>query len=131
MINRVNRIYSASCHCGAVRFKLRSDEITSGCRCNCSMCIRKGAVMSAAYYAPADIEALEGTASLRRYRFGDEHVNHFFCSTCGICPFHTVASLPPTYEGPAKVGDYRINLGCLHELDATAIDVELIDGRSF
>jgi hypothetical protein len=32
------RTYQASCHCGAVRFRFRSDEITKGCRCNCSIC---------------------------------------------------------------------------------------------
>lgn len=125
------RTYSGSCHCGAVRFKLRSEEITAGRRCNCSFCIRKGSVMSAAYYAPEELEGLEGMASLRCYRFGDEHVNHWFCERCGIGPFHTIAGLPEDYDGPAKPGYYRINLGCVHELDATALEIELIDGRSF
>jgi hypothetical protein len=38
--------------------------------------------------------------------------------------------VPPGYEGPAKVGDYRVNLGCVHDLDALALPIEVIDGRS-
>ena len=38
--------YKASCHCGRVRFSLRSPEIKTGVRCICSVCVRRGAVLS-------------------------------------------------------------------------------------
>src|SRR5258708_39870218 len=38
--------YHARCHCGRVRFSFRSPEITAGKRCNCSLCVRRGAVLS-------------------------------------------------------------------------------------
>jgi hypothetical protein len=122
--------YSASCHCGAVRFRFESDEITSGCRCNCSICIRKGTVMSSEYIPPDAFE-LAGEESLAVYQFGDKDVYHYFCKTCGICPFNGVASLPPTYRGRARVGDRRVNLGCIDGLDPLALEIQLIDGRSF
>jgi hypothetical protein len=124
------KTYSASCHCGSVRFKFVSEEITTGRRCNCSICVRKGVVMSARYLRPSDVE-VEGIECLTLYQFGDKDVNHYFCRTCGISPFNTVASVPPTYEGPAKPGDYRLNLGCVHDLEVLALDIEVIDGRSF
>jgi hypothetical protein len=123
-------IYHASCHCGSVRFQFESEEITSGRRCNCSICIRKGIVMSPGYYPPEAVQ-LEGESFLTVYQFGDKCVNHAFCRTCGISPFSTVASVPPDYTGRAKPGYYRVNLGCVQELDVFALDIEIIDGRSF
>jgi hypothetical protein len=125
------KTYSGSCHCGAVRFRFRSnDEITSGCRCNCSICIRKGIVMSSEYIPPDAFE-LERNESLTVYQFGDQDVYHYFCKTCGICPFNEVANLPATYEGRATVGGRRVNLGCIDGLDPLALRIEIIDGRSF
>jgi hypothetical protein len=124
------RTYTGSCHCGAVRFTFDSEEITSGCRCNCSICIRKGIVMSSKYISP-DAFAVEGAESLAIYQFGDHSVYHYFCKTCGISPFNGVASLPESYQGRAKVGDRRVNLGCIHDLEPLALEIEIIDGRSF
>jgi hypothetical protein len=116
------RVYRGSCHCGAIRFSFRSDEITTGCRCNCSICIRKGATMSSRYYTPEEMISVEGLDSLTLYQFGDHAVNHWFCRVCGIYPFH---------DGPARPGHYRVNLGCVEGVDPLALDVTLIDGRSF
>lgn len=124
------KVYTGSCHCGTVRFRFRSEEITSGRRCNCSICIRKGAVMSARYYRPEEFEEVVGAESLSVYRFGDKDVDHCFCQICGIFPFNVVASLPTDYAGPARVGDRRVNLGCVHDLDALTLSIGIIDGRS-
>ena len=123
------RSYSASCHCGAVRFTFTGEEITSGRRCNCSICIRKGAVMSSNYFHSSDVE-VEGTDRLSVYQFGDKAMNHFFCRTCGVSPFSTVASVPPDYPGPARAGDYRLNLGCVHDLDVLSLDIQVINGKA-
>jgi hypothetical protein len=122
--------YRASCHCGAVRFQFRSEKITKGCRCNCSICIRKGIVMTAGYLPPEDVEEFGERSSLSLYRFGDRDMNHHFCRTCGICPFVTVASVPPGYAGSARPGCYRVNLGCVENLDALGLEIEVLDGRS-
>jgi len=124
------RTYCGSCHCGAVRFRFKSDTITSGCRCNCSICIRKGIVMSSDYIPPHAFE-LERSDSLAVYQFGDKDVCHYFCTTCGISPFTGVASLPESYEGPAKIGDRRVNLGCVEGLNPLELEITVLDGRSF
>ena len=41
--------YKARCHCGRVRFSFRYREIRTGARCDCSLCLRRGAVLSPAY----------------------------------------------------------------------------------
>ncbi len=117
-----SQTYRGSCHCGAVRFIFASEEITTGLRCNCSICIRKGAIMSARYIPREDFSELVGLDVLSCYRFGDGVVNHYFCRTCGIYPFH---------DSTVKPGAYRVNLGCVDGLDPLALDVDVIDGRSF
>jgi hypothetical protein len=86
--------------------------------------------MSSKYFRRDEVE-VEGSEHLAAYRFGDKDVNHHFCRTCGIAPFSTVASVPPEYKGPAKPGDYRVNLGCVHDLDVLALEIDVVDGRSF
>jgi hypothetical protein len=113
-----------------VRFSFTSDEITAGRRCNCSICIRKGIVMSPEYISPEAFE-VSGAESLAVYQFGDKDVCHYFCKTCGIAPFNEVAGLPDGYQGRAKVGDRRVNLGCIDGLNALELEITVIDGRSF
>ena len=124
------KTYSGRCHCGAVRFRFESEEISSGLRCNCSICIRRGSVMSPEYI-PADAFDVEGKESLTLYQFGDKDMHHYFCKTCGISPFSSVANVPAGYEGRAKVGDRRVNLGCIEGLDPLTLPIRIIDGRSF
>ena len=123
--------YSGSCHCGAVRFRFKSEAITTGCRCNCSICIRRGIVMSSSYITPDDFDLLQGNDALSIYQFGDRALNHYFCKACGIHPFNEVTRVPPTYEGPARPGYRRVNLGCIDGLDPFALQIDIIDGRSF
>ena len=85
--------------------------------------------MSSNYFRPSDVE-VEGEEHLAPYQFGDKDVNHFFCRTCGIFPFNTVASVPAGYQGPARPGDYRVNLGCVHDLDVLSLDIEVINGKA-
>ena len=117
----MNRSYVGHCHCGAVRFRFRSEEITRGIRCNCSICVRRGAVMSPEWVPPEDVELVEGKEALTLYRFGDLMVNHYFCRTCGICPFSEVIERP---------GKLRFNLGCVEGLDPYSLEIRLLDGRS-
>jgi len=44
--------YQGSCHCGAVRFSYEGEPIERGLRCNCSICARKGAMMTAEVIPP-------------------------------------------------------------------------------
>lgn len=115
------RTYHGSCHCGAVKFSFTSEPITKGCRCNCSICRRRGCVMSDVYLTPETM-AVEGKESLALYQFGDRDMNHYVCRTCGIFPF-----ADPT----AKPGHYRVNLGCVDGIDPLALEIRMIDGASY
>jgi hypothetical protein len=95
------------------------------------MCIRKGAVMTTNYIPPEDFEDLGGRESMTVYQFGDRCLDHCFCATCGVAPFSAVVSLPAGYNGPARPGYYRVNLGCVHDLDVYSLEISVIDGKSF
>ena len=125
------RTYVGHCHCGAVRFQFTSQPISTGCTCNCSICIRTGGIWSTSYYTPDEVELVSGHESLGSYMFGDRDVDHLFCKTCGVSPFNVIAGVPADYAGPARPGDYRVNLGCVDELVHEALEVSRIDGRSF
>jgi len=117
------RSYEGQCHCKAIRFRFRSEDITEGRRCNCSICVRKGAVMSARYYQPNEFELIAGQDQLSNYRWGDKMVNHYFCKRCGVYPFHDGTG---EYEGR-----YRVNLGCVDGVDVFTLPKKVIDGQSF
>jgi hypothetical protein len=87
--------------------------------------------MSASYVRAEDMGPVEGRDGLAQYEFGDRDLKYYFCRRCGIHPFSIVASAPPDYEGPARPGDYRVNLGCVHDLDALDLAIHVVDGRSF
>jgi hypothetical protein len=112
--------YQGSCHCGAVKFSYEGEPISKGLRCNCSLCSRRGALMSSEVIAPDrfHIDAQEGALGL--YQFGAKTARHYFCKHCGIYPFHVTARMPD---------HYRVNLACLEGIDIFALPVEVFDGK--
>lgn len=110
--------FAGSCHCGAVRFEFDAEPITAGVRCNCSLCARRGALMSASWLEDL---AITGREALTLYLWGDRMVNHYFCRTCGVFPFSQIIAEP---------GRFRVNLGCVDGVDLDALSVRLIDGKS-
>ena len=113
--------YHGSCHCQSVQFSFSCEPITKGCQCNCSICRRKGAVMSAQYFDDC-FRLIQGAENLKNYQFGDHAVNHYFCKNCGIYPFHEVVDTP---------GLYRVNLRCVEEVNLSTLEITHIDGASF
>jgi hypothetical protein len=112
--------YKGQCHCGAVTFEVESEKpIETGLRCNCSICVRKGAVMSSDVY-PEDALNIEAGDSLGMYQLGDKTAKHYFCKKCGIYPFHETARFP---------GKLRVNLGCFDELEPLKLEVGVFDGK--
>ena len=114
--------YKARCHCGRVRFSFKSSEIKTGCRCDCSLCLRRGAVLSSAYIPAADFTPHHNLNDLGVYLWNEKVLSNYFCKACGIF----------TYIGDgenAKDG-YRVNLGCVEGLDPLALDISIINGKS-
>lgn len=112
--------YQGSCHCGAVKFSFESDPITKGLRCNCSLCSRKGAMMSPEVIAPDKIIIDAQQDMLGLYQFGARTAKHYFCKSCGIYTFHVTARVPD---------HYRVNLGCVEGVDPFALEAEVFDGK--
>jgi len=112
--------YVGRCHCGSVKFAFDSEPIMSGLRCNCSICVRKGAVMSPDVIAREALEIEVRNDALAIYQFGDKTAKHYFCKQCGIYPFHETARFP---------GKLRVNLGCIDALDPLGMEVSLFDGK--
>lgn len=112
-------LYKGSCHCGAVRYKVEM-EIESVLSCNCSICIRKGALL--AFTPAANFTLEQGDASLTNYQFGSKTIHHLFCTVCGIASF-AKGKLPDGTEMRA------INVRCLEDVDLDAIPVQKYDGK--
>jgi hypothetical protein len=85
------------------------------------MCKRKGAVMSEFTLAPEEVEIVTKDDALALYQFDTKVAKHYFCRHCGIYPFHM------TFRKP---GHYRVNLGCIDEVDTDALEVDLFDGKN-
>ena len=94
-----------SCHCKAVLAEINIEKIEKVLRCNCSLCKRKGAVMS--LVKNENFKIIKGTDKLNLYQFHTEVAKHFFCSICGIYTHHNPRS------APAMTG---FNLGCVDEV---------------
>ena len=112
--------YQGSCHCGAIKFSFESGPIAKGLRCNCSMCSRKGAMMSPDVIAPDKFVIDAQQDMLGLYQFGAGTAKHYFCKGCGIYTFHVTARVPD---------HYRVNLGCVEGVDPFALEAEVFDGK--
>lgn len=113
--------FKGSCHCGNVTFSFEQEKIDAGLRCNCSICRRKGAVMSTFTLAPDEIEIKVADGLLGLYKFDNKVAKHYFCQTCGIYPFHETFRMP---------GYYRVNLGCVDDVDIFSLAIDVFDGKS-
>jgi hypothetical protein len=108
--------HQGSCHCGAVRFEIKTDfpELTT---CDCSICRRKNALMVKVH--ESEFRLLTGQDSLSQYQFHTRAAKHYFCKVCGIYPFHRKRVTPD---------HYGVNVFCLENFDPTGIPVRATVG---
>jgi hypothetical protein len=116
--HRPMRTYVGTCHCGAVRFEIDTDfpELTM---CDCSMCRRRNALMVKVH--ESRFRLIEGESALTEYRFHTRTARHFFCTVCGIYPFHR-KRVTPDFLG--------VNVHCLHDVDLAGIPMRQAVGAS-
>ncbi|VVE75555.1 GFA family protein [Pandoraea sputorum] len=107
-----------SCHCGAVRFEVVT-PVEPAARCNCSLCRRKGALMTPPF-PEANLRILSGQDDLTLYQFNTRLAKHYFCKHCGIYPFHETRMMP---------GMWRANIGCLDGVDPYALEYTVANGQ--
>jgi hypothetical protein len=114
--------YHASCHCGRVRFSFRCEPITSGVRCDCSLCVRRAAILSARYIPAADFTPHAEAEDLLVYQWNERVLHNYSCRHCGIFTY--------IGDGENNRDGYRVNLGCVEGLDSLALTLRFIDGKS-
>ena len=107
---------AGSCHCGAVAFQVDA-EIVELTTCDCSLCVKKNAVMAKVHESALTITAGEDLLSL--YQWNSGRARHYFCSRCGIYTFHRKRAAPD---------HYGVNVFCLDGFDASAIPVRETEG---
>ncbi|ASW01345.1 GFA family protein [Paraburkholderia aromaticivorans] len=109
-------LLQGSCHCGTVRFEVRTPIVPAG-RCNCSLCRRKGALMTPLFPA-SQLKILSGEDALTLYQFNTRVARHYFCKHCGIYPFHQ------TRKDPLQ---WRVNIGCLEASVADGASLSVLE----
>ena len=111
-----------SCHCESVELEIKESESTFNkfLRCNCSLCMKKGIIMT---FAPiVDVKITKGQDKLKLYQYHTKVAEHYFCSDCGIYTHHKQRSKPDTYG---------LNVGCIDEIDQFTLEnVGLYDGHN-
>lgn len=123
-MNRIG-LKPGACHCGGVQFEVelpRGFENLS--RCNCSMCARRGAVVTSVPLSAFSV--VHGEEKLSLYQFNTKTAEHYFCSVCGIYTHHKRRSNPDQFsvnvaciEGvnPFELGDIPTTDGINHSCD--------------
>ncbi len=108
--------HSGSCHCGGIRFTIAFDpvELTT---CDCSLCVKRNAVMAKVPEAALRIE--QGQELLALYEWNSRRAKHHFCRRCGIYVFHRKRAAPE-YFG--------VNIFCLDGFDASTLPLRATEG---
>ena len=109
------------CHCGSFEAEINiSVDQIKVLKCNCSICKRKGAVMS--MVKNEDFKIIKGESKLKLYQFHTKVAKHYFCSICGIYTHHNPRS------NPSMTG---FNLGCIDEINTFDLkNIAINDGQN-
>ncbi|MCJ8313799.1 MAG: GFA family protein [Saccharospirillaceae bacterium] len=109
---KIQTKHKASCHCGAVELELNLPEgLIDLRRCDCSLCIRRGAI--AASVDLDGIKIIKGEDALTLYQFNTKTAKHFFCKHCGIYTHHQRRSNPHLYG---------FNVACLEGINPLTVE---------
>ena len=115
-----------TCHCGGVEIqvKLPEEGFEKLVRCNCSLCKRRGYIMTPV--DPGNFKLIKGKELLTLYQYHTKVAEHYFCSNCGIYTHHKMRSNPNMYginvaclEGvkPFELENVVVNDGENHPMD--------------
>ncbi len=110
-------IHAGSCHCGGVQFSVTHDfvELTT---CDCSLCVKRNAVMGKVPEAALVIH--RGEELLALYEWNTRRAKHHFCRQCGIYLFHRKRAAPD---------HFGVNVFCLDRFDVGSVPLRATEGR--
>jgi hypothetical protein len=115
------KTYKGSCHCGTVQYEVQTD-LKMVFDCNCSMCSKKGTILT--IVPPEQFKMISGENTLSDYQFYKKNIHHTFCKNCGVTSFAT---------GKDQTGNTMkaINVRCLDGVDLNSLELMHVDGKSF
>jgi hypothetical protein len=115
----IKPLHKASCHCGSVELEVSlPNGLVDPHRCDCSMCRRRGAIVSPVLLN--DIKIVKGEDTLSLYQFNTMTAKHYFCSKCGIYTHHQRRSNPK---------EYSFNVACLEGINSYDLgEVPILNG---
>jgi hypothetical protein len=79
-------------------------------------------VLSPKYIPAADFTPHHDPNDLGEYLWNEHVLHNYFCKTCGIFTY--------IGDGENSKDGYRVNLGCVAGIDALALEIAIIDGKS-
>lgn len=104
----MSEVRKASCHCGSVELEIEFvDGLQNIRRCDCSLCSRKGYIMSSV--PTTRLKVVKGEDCLTLYQWGSMVAEHYFCSKCGIHTHHRRRSNPL---------EFGVNIACVEGVRA-------------
>jgi hypothetical protein len=92
------------------------EELTT---CDCSLCVKRNAVM--AKIPEQALTILAGEELLTLYQWNTRKAKHYFCSRCGIYVFHRKRAAPD---------HYGVNIFCIEGFDASSAPVRATEGAN-
>ncbi|KAI2469389.1 glutathione-dependent formaldehyde-activating enzyme [Annulohypoxylon bovei var. microspora] len=134
------KLYTGSCHCGAVKVALKSKPLDKSFTekildCNCSICNRHGTVW---LYPHKEQLVIEGEDNLEVYLFNTKLFGRTFCKTCGIAVHNSIQpfseeefnSLPANVQIHFKGAESLrpVNLRLFNGLNIKDLNVGRFDG---
>ena len=121
--------YQGSCHCGATKFEVDAD-IDHVRSCNCSVCLRRGALTFRV--DELDLRLMTPIELLSLYQWGSRTAKDYFCPRCGILPFRRPRA-STAREIEAGIPDFTgwaVNVRCLSGFDWSKLPVRWVDGAT-
>ena len=112
--------HSGGCHCGRVRFQVRSPAEIEVLDCNCSICAMTGYLHLTV--PAAQFRLLRGEDALGCYQFNTGTARHLFCRVCGIKSYYVPRSHPDGFS---------VNARCLDPGTVTGMRVHQCNGREW
>ena len=113
-------IHKGGCHCGQVRFEVKSPADIEVNECNCSVCCLTGYLHL--IVRKDKFKLISGQEELSIYQFNTNVAKHFFCTNCGIKSFYIPRSNPDGYS---------VNARCLDPETVTSMTINPFDGRNW
>ena len=111
-------MHSGSCHCGVIRFTIDAD-ITELTTCDCSLCVKRNALM--ARVPGGALKITSGEDDLTLYEWNTRRAKHYFCKHCGIYVFHRKRAMPD---------HFGVNAFCPQGFDVGSVPVRATEGAN-